>query len=97
MDVPRLPWSRAFDSNQVHEVCLASTGHEVTTVTGLVGVPNQFGSLGTSKLVLFNVDNYVYPCLTIVTETLILNNVAVFEIVQSVQMICPEARDIRLL
>jgi hypothetical protein len=59
MDVPCLPWSRAFDSNQVHAVCLASTGYEVSTVAALMGVPNPLESLGTSKLVLFNVDNYV--------------------------------------
>ena len=63
-----------------------------------MGVPNPLGSLDTSTLVLFNVDNYVYSYLTIVTEILILNNVDVFEIVQSVQMVCPEDRYIiRLL
>jgi hypothetical protein len=97
MEVPCLTWSRAFDSSQVHESCFASTGHEISTVTSSVGVPNPFGSLGTSKLVLFNVDNYIYQCLPIVTKISILNKVAVFEIVQSVEMVSPKDTDIRLL
>jgi hypothetical protein len=47
-----------------------------------MGVPNPVGSPGTSRLVLFNVHNYVYLYLTIIKK-LILNNAAFFEIVQS--------------